>query len=195
MAVAAVGVTASTMAAASTAVTVASIAYSTMQARKAAQAQEEARKRKNEQIVEQTIANYGELSAQEQDAQTRALDEAMEVQKDYLVQKGQVTNMAAALGTGGMAIDSQLNDLKRTKYDNYGIILQDRQARMDNISAQAESMKYQAASSMDVTPIKRPSWAAAALNMGAAGLRGYSQYQGLQKESSLLAPATTTSGG
>lgn len=94
--------------------------------------------------------------------------------------------MAAAMGTGGQSVKSQLSDLEREKYSNYNTILLSKQAEQDNIRSQAESMRYQAASSMDVSPVSRPSYAATALNIGTTALSGYSDFKGVQRESELV---------
>lgn len=173
-------------AAAATAISVAASVVSIAQANANANAQEEAAEKRNQQLVEQTVANYDELSEVEREAQQRSLEDAVSVQKDYFQQKGRINVMAAAMGTGGQSVASQLGDLEREKYTNYNTILLSRQAEQDNIRSQAENMRYQAASSMDVSPISRPSWAAGALSVGATALNGYSQYQDVSKSSELL---------
>lgn len=182
---------------AATALSVAAAVQSSVQANANANAQEEAAEKRNEQLVEQTIANYDELADVELDAQQQANDEAFEVQKGYIQEKGRINVMAAAMGTGGMSVSSQLNDLEREKYTNYSTILQNRQAKQDNIRSQAENMRYQAASSMNVNPVSRPSFAATALSLGSTVATGYSSYQSLKKESDLVRTPTPSikSGG
>lgn len=149
-----------------------------------ASAQAKAASMRNQQLVEQTVANYDQLSEVELDAQQRSLEDTVSVQKDYLQQKGRINVMAAAMGTGGMSVSSQLSDLERNKYSNYKTILLNKQSDLDNIRSQAENLRYQAASSMDVRPISRPSRAALALNIGATAVGGYSDYQkGLKLQS------------
>ncbi len=191
-------ITATQMAVASTVIAVAGSVASMVQANANANAQERAAEKRNEQLVEQTVANYDELADVELAAQQRAIDDSLEVQKGFLQDKGRVNVMAAAMGTGGQSVASQLGDLEREKYSNYGTILQSRQAEQDNIRSQAESMRYQAASSMDVSPVSRPSWAAGALNIGTQVASGYTNYKGVSKEAELLntsPKATITSGG
>lgn len=178
-----------------TAVAVAASVQQTVQANATANAQEDAAKLRNEQLVEQTVANYGELADVELDAQQRAFDDTFEVQKNYTQAKGRTNVMAAAMGTGGMSVKTQLQELEKDKYSNYNTILQSRQASLDNIKSQAEAARFQAASGMNVTPISRPSYAAAALNIGSTALSGYSSYQDISKESQLLNKASVSSGG
>lgn len=181
---------------ATTALTVASTIQQTMQAQANAEAQQKAAEARNEQLVQQTIANYDELSKVELEAQQQSLEQSIDMQKDYIASKGRVNVMAAAMGTGGGAVASQLHALERTKYSNYHTILMDRQARLDNVKAQAESMRYQAASGMDVSPVSRPSWANAALNIGTAALSGYTQFKGQQTGADMLSkPKQLSSGG
>lgn len=177
MGVAALGITAAQMATAATVVSVAATVQQVVQANATANAQEDAQAARNSMLVEQTVANYGELSEVELDQQQEAFDETIEVQKEYTKAKGQTNVMAAAMGTAGMSVKSQLSDLNQQKYSNYNTILQNRQASMDNIRSQAETARYQAANSMDVTPISRPSYAAAALNIGGQVISGYSNTQ------------------
>ena len=199
MAATAAALTAAEMAAvASTAISVAATVASVSQANANARAQEAAAEKRNEQLVEQTIANYDELAGVELDAQQRAAEDTIEVQKSYLQAKGRVNVMAAAMGTGGQSVTSQLQDIEREKYQNYDTILTSRQAEMDNIRSQAESMRFQAASSMEVSPVSRPSYAAAALNVGATVAGGYTGFKETQKEAELLKPApqsTVKAGG
>lgn len=168
----------------------------TMQAQANAEAQQKAAEVHNEQLVQQTIANYDELSKVELEAQQQALEQSIDMQKDYIASKGRVNVMAAAMGTGGGAVASQLHALERAKYSNYHTILMDRQARLDNVKAQAESMRYQAASGMSVSPVSRPSWANAALGIGASALSGYTQFKGQQTGADMLSkPKQLSSGG
>lgn len=182
---------------AATAVSIAATVASTAQAQSNARAQERAAEARNQQLVEQTVANYDELADVELDAQQRAIDDTISVQKDYIQNKGRINVMAAAMGTGGQSVASQLSDLEREKYSNYNTILLSRQAEQDNIRSQAETMRYQAASGMSVSPVSRPSYAAAALNIGTTALSGYSDYKGVQRESELLktSPTQVKSGG
>lgn len=174
---------------AASAVAIAAAGVQAAQASKNASAQEDAARIHNEQLTEQTIANYDELADVELDSQQRALDDSLSVQKDYLVNKGRVNVMAAAMGTGGQSVASQLGDIEREKYSNYNTILLSRQAEQDNIKSQAESMRYQAASGMNVSPVSRPSWAGTALNIGGMALSAYSSQKTASTEASLVKPA------
>lgn len=169
-----------------TAVAIASTIYSVVQANELADAQEEAQKKQNEQVSKETIANYEQLSEAELALQQQTLDATLDNQKGYIKEKGRINVMAAAMGTGGMSVSSQLSDLERVKYSNYNTILLNRQAGMDNIADQAESLRYQAAGSMNVSPISRPSWAAAALDIGSQALGGYADYQKRKEQADLL---------
>lgn len=181
---------------AATAISVAATAVSVAQANANADAQEKAAEKRNDQLVEQTVANYDELARVELDAQQQSNDESIEVQKGYIQEKGRINVMAAAMGTGGQSVSSQLSDLEREKYSNYSTILQNRQAKQDNIRSQAENMRYQAAASMDVNPVSRPSFAATALSLGSTAMGGYSSYQGIKQESNLVSkPSSVKSGG
>ncbi len=171
---------------ASTAIAVASTVASQVQANANANAQEDAAKLRNEQLAEQTIANYDELADVERDAAERANEDAISVQKDYIKGKGRINVMAAAMGTAGQSVTGQLSALEREKYSNYNTILLSRQAEQDNIRSQAENMRYQAANSMQVSPVSRPSYAAAALNLGSVSLSGYSNYQDVSSNADLL---------
>ena len=77
MAIPAIGLaTASaTAAAASTALSVAAVVQSQVQASVTAKAQEEAAQKRNDQLVEQTIANYDQLADAELDAAELELDQ------------------------------------------------------------------------------------------------------------------------
>lgn len=166
-------------------VAVASTIQQTREASKAASAASAAQTKKNDQIVESTIANYDQLSEAELESQNRALDDSLSMQKSYLQSKGRINVMAAVMGTGGQSVSSQLNDLNRTKYSNYNTILQSRQADLDNIADQATNIRYNASASADTRPISRPSWASAALSIGGTVANAYSQ-NAANKESQAL---------
>lgn len=186
--------TATTMAAVSAAVGIASTAYSLYAANQNANAQMEAAEAHNQQVLESTIANYDQLSELELEAQQQSLEESMDMQKDYLSERGRVNVMAAYSGTAGMSVGSQLQDLERDKYANFNTIQLNQQAQFDNIADQAESLRYGAQGRMNVSPISRPSWASAALDMGTSvigGLQGYEQ----AKKGVELGESALTSGG
>lgn len=184
---AAVGVVAAVQMA-SAGIAVASTIQSVQAARKQAAAQSQAQVVKNRQITETAIANYDQLSESELETQNRALDDSLEMQKDYLQSKGRVNVMAAAMGTGGQSVSSQLGDLNRTKYSNYNTILQTRQAELDNIADQATSIRYNASASADTAPISRPSWASAALSIGSTAAGAYTSYQTTKANNDLNSP-------
>ena len=192
MAIPAIGLTtaAATATAVTTAVTIAAAIAAQVQAQKNAKAQEEAADQRNKAITEQTIKNYDELSEVEQEAHKQATEEGRAVQIDYLRQKGRVNVMAAAMGTGGMSVKTQLQDLEREKYTNYNTILLSRQAKFDNIASQAESLRMQAGSSYSSTSLSRPSWAATALNVGSTVLGGYGAINEANTEGELLSKAS-----
>ena len=193
MAIPAIGLaTASaTAAAASTALSVAAVVQSQVQASVTAKAQEEAAQKRNDQLVEQTIANYDQLADAELDAAELELDQNIEIQKSALKEKGRINVMSAALGTSGMSVKSQLDDLEREKYSNINTVLLDRQAKQDNIRSQAENLRFQAANGMEISPVSRPSYAAAALSVGAVATNGYTSYKNQEKQSDLLSAANT----
>ena len=169
-----------------TAISVAASIQQQAQANANANAQEAAQNKRNEQQVEQTVANYDELAEVEMDVQQKALDDSVSVQRSYIKDKGRVNVMAAAMGTGGMSVSNQLLDVEKAKYSNYNTILLNRQADMDNIADQAKSMRFQAASNMDVSPISRPSYAAAALNIGSQVISGYGKASEAGKQAELV---------
>lgn len=156
------------------------------QAEGLADAHEEAQKIKNAQIVDQVTANYDELADVELEAHNQAFEDSLSIQKEYIKGKGRVNVMAAAMGTGGMSMVSQLKDLEREKFSDFNTVLEDRQAGVDNIKSQAESMRYSAAAGQDVSPISRPSTAALALNLGTSAVSGYSAQKKQDQQSALL---------
>lgn len=180
---------------AATAISIAASIQQSVQANKNANAQEDAARKRNESLVEQTVANYDELADVELDKQQQALDSTKGVQEQYIQEKGRINVMAAAMGTSGMSVKSQLNDLGRDKYSNYNTILLNRQADMDNIRSQAETMRHQAANSMDVSPISRPSYAAAALNIGGQAMGAYSNFQEGKSDANQLSKSKIGAGG
>lgn len=156
------------------------------QANELADAQEQAQKIKNAQVIDQVDANYDELADVERDAHEQAFEASMSVQKGYIKEKGRVNVMAAAMGTGGMSMQSQLKDLDREKFNDFDTILKDRQAGMDNTRSQAESMRFSAAAGMSVQPVSRPSNASLALNLGTTALSGHAAQKKSDAQSALL---------
>lgn len=147
------------------------------QANKLADAQKKAQKIKNAQMVDQVTANYDELADVDREAQEQSMERALDVQKGYIKGKGRINVMAAAMGTGGMSMQSQLKDLEREKFSDFNTVLEDRQASIDNMASQAQSMRYSAAAGMNVSPISRPSNASLALNLGTSAIQGYNANQ------------------
>lgn len=188
-------ITATQAAVASTAISVAAVIQSTIQARKVANAQKQAQQRRNEALSQQAVDNYDQLADIELEQQQKSIDTTLEVQKNYIQEKGRVNVMSAAMGTGGMSVTSQLKDLEQQKYSNYSTILKDKQVRMDNIRSQASAIRYQAANSMDISPISRPSYAAAALNIGSSLASGYAGIQQGKAMDAQLAKPTVSTGG
>lgn len=188
-------ITATQAAVASTAISVAAVIQSTIQARKVANAQQQAQQRRNEALSQQAVDNYDQLADIELEQQQKSIDTTLEVQKNYIQEKGRVNVMSAAMGTGGMSVTSQLKDLEQQKYSNYSTILKDKQIRMDNIRSQASAIRYQAANSMDISPISRPSYAAAALNIGSSLASGYAGIQQGKAMDAQLAKPTVSTGG
>jgi len=179
------------MAAAPFIVMAASAAYKHEQEKAMADAQKQMQKNTNKMLVAQTDANYSELSDVEREEQAKTLDDSLSIQKEYIKNKGNVNVMAAAMGTGGMSMKSQLNDLSREKFSDYNTILEDRQARMDNLKSQATNMRYDSASRQDVRPISRPSNAALALNLTGAAVGGYTAQQSSNQNADLLKTVRT----
>ena len=157
------------------------------QANKLASAQKKAQKIKNAQMVDQVTANYDELADVEREAQEQSVERALDVQKGYIKNKGRINVMAAAMGTGGMSMQSQLKDLEREKFSDFNTVLEDRQAGIDNIASQAQSMRYSAAAGMSVQAISRPSNASLALNLGTTAIQGYNAQQKQNAQSAQLA--------
>lgn len=188
-------ITATQAAIASTAISVAAVIQSTIQARKVANAQKAAQQRRNEALSQQAVDNYDQLADIELEQQQKSIDNTLEVQKNYIQEKGRINVMSAAMGTGGMSVTSQLKDIEQQKYSNYSTILKDKQVRMDNIRSQASAIRYQAANSMDINPISRPSYAAAALNIGSSLAGGLSNINSASSLDSQLAKPSISTGG
>ncbi|QBJ01051.1 hypothetical protein [Aeromonas phage MJG] len=170
----------SAMAAATAVAVAASVAATALQMKNAsdlAEQQAEAQRKNNEAKMHALEDNYSQLSKIEQDALKESADQAMAAQKDYVVARGRVNTMAAATGTAGMSLSTQLGDLERDKLNNYTAIQQTRQSKLDNTYNQALQMKAQAEGNMDISPISRPSYAAGALSMLGTIANGYGQYQ------------------
>lgn len=178
---------------ASVAVTAASVAGSIqqyMQAGVNAKAQEQAARESNKASIEQMTANYGELSEIEKEAHQKSLEDSMSTQADYMRERGRINTTAAYIGIAGQSLDTQMQDLSKQKFNNYNAIMLTRQSTMDDVADQAESMKQQAKGSLQATTVARPSWAAAALDIGTSLGQGYLGYSALGEQSALAGKAT-----
>lgn len=152
-----------------------------IQARQQAKAQEQYQKQQNQQALKSMQDQYGQLSRAEADAQERATQDSMQVQKEYAQRKARVNLMSAASGTAGLSVDSMIQDLRMTKGENMGTILRNQEIEMQGFRDQAEAIRTGAASRMDTRKIQRPSWAEIGLSTAGAGLQGYGSGKAIGK--------------
>jgi len=176
---------------AATAISVAASIQQQVQANANANAQEDAATEANKATVAQTVANYGELSEIEKEAHQKSLEDSVSTQADYMRERGRINTTAAYMGIAGQSLEQQMQDLEKQKFDNYNAIMLTRQSTMDDVADQAESLKQQAKGAMLPTSVSRPSWAAAALNIGTSLGQGYLGYSSLSEQAELAATAST----
>ena len=173
---------AGTIAAVSTAVSVAATAASFYQQSQQAKAQEQAAKKQNEQLAQQAIESYDDLTPAEIDAQRNAADMELQQKAEAMQAKGRVNVFAAASGTAGQSVDSMLFNIDAIKARNTNEILRQREAGLFSIKQQAEQARQGAISNMSRESIQRPSWVEAGLKIGAQTVSGLANYDQKNRE-------------
>lgn len=173
---------AGTIAAVSTAVSVAATAASFYQQSQQAKAQEQAAKKQNEQLAQQAIESYDDLTPAEIDAQRNAADMELQQKAEAMQAKGRVNVFAAASGTAGQSVDSMLFNIDAIKARNTNEILRQREAGLFSIKQQAEQSRQGAISNMSREAIQRPSWIEAGLKIGAQTISGLANYDQKNRE-------------
>lgn len=173
---------AGTIAAVSTAVSVAATAASFYQQSQQAKAQEQAANKQNEQLAQQAIESYDDLTPAEIDAQRNAADMELQQKAEALQAKGRVNVFAAASGTAGQSVDSMLFNIDAIKARNTNEILRQREAGLFSIKQQAEQTRQGAISNMSRESIQRPSWIEAGLKIGAQTVSGLASYDQKNRE-------------
>lgn len=167
---------AGTIAAVSTAASIAGTAMSYYSQSQQAKAQAEIASKQNEQLAQQAVQSYDDLTPAEIDAQRNAADIELQQQAEALQAKGRVNVFAAASGTAGQSVDSMLFNIDAIKARNTNEILNQREAGLFSIKQQAEQSRQGAISSMSQSAIQRPSWVEAGLNIGTQAVSGLASY-------------------
>lgn len=167
---------AGTIAAVSTAVSVAAAGYQTYSQQQAAKAQAKAQSDQNEQLAIAAARSYDDLTPAEIDAQLQAQDLELENQQKAIQARGRVNVFAAASGTMGGSIDSQLYDIEAQKSKNVNTILQQRESGLFSIKQQAESARQGAINSQSKQSIQVPSWLETGLKIGSSVIQGFDNY-------------------
>lgn len=167
---------AATLTAVSTAVSVAGTAMSYYSQSQQAKAQAQAASQQNEQLAQQAVQSYDDLTPAEIDAQRNAADMELQQQAEALQAKGRVNVYAAASGTAGQSVDSMLFNIDAIKARNTNEILKQREAGLFSIKQQAEQSRQGAISSMSKQSIQQPSWLEAGLKIGTQAVSGLSSY-------------------
>lgn len=159
--------------------------------RKAADAQAEQQEIHNREQSRAIEQSYGDLSQVEQDALLEEADSNIDMQKQYMMQRGRVNTMAAASGMGGMSVAQQEKGLARDRAHNLESIQNTRQSKLDNVTNQAKQIRSQGMAGMDYSPISRPSWAVGALQVGSTVLGGMSAASQAQGKLDMAKQANT----
>lgn len=161
-------------------VAVAASVYSSVQASNMADAESEQQRLNNEATMEGAVASYGDLTPRERDIDKEASDGGIKAQADYLRSVGNMNVMSGASGTYGGSVDSMLRDLKTTRGRNMSDVVANRTTELDNVKAQAESIRYGARANMQTRLFSKPTGVGMALGaVGAAG-SGYSAGSSMQ---------------
>lgn len=123
----------------------------------AAQNQADAQAARNRAQVNATIENYKELDKAEGDVVYNSAQDALDLQVQGLQAKAQAEAMASATGIRGRSSDFINSDLDRQISQGNTDLAMAQQQQLNNISAQAESLRIGTKANLDHTPIQKPS--------------------------------------
>lgn len=178
----AIGISAATAAWVSAGVSAASAVAAGYQQQQQAKQQEAYRKQQNEIAKESMLDQYSELSAAEKESRTASLEQKQENQDEYQKRKAKLNLMAAASGTGGLSVDSMMQDLKAERGRNINAIVHNQEVELDKFRSKSEAIRTQTKSRVDNRKIKKPSWGSIGLNAAAQGVSSYAGAGGFGKE-------------
>lgn len=158
---------------------VASSVYAGVQARQQADAQEKYQDYQNKMALQSMRDQYAQISENEKSAREENLQEGIRNQEEYAKRKGRIDLMSAVSGTGGLSVDSMMQDLRRQKGRNMNTILRNQSIQLDQFQNQAEQVRVGAQSRIDNRKIQKPSWAEVGIGAATSGLQGYMNGQDL----------------
>ena len=183
MAVAAVGTFLAANAGTIAAATMAGQAImSGIQARKQAEAQQQYQQQQNELALKSMRDQYSQLSTAEKDAKERSLNESIQNQEEYAQRRARINLMAAATGTGGLSVDSMMQDLKMQKGRNLNTIVSNQEIELQGFRNQAEAIRTGTQGRIDTRKIQRPSWAEIGLSAAGSAVSGYMTGQDIKSQ-------------
>lgn len=152
----------------------ATFANSYLQGNMQADAQAKQQEINNKILMDDAINQYHQLDAAERDINSDSTNQLISNQLSLLERREQAKLMAGASGTQGGSVTSVLQDLAREGGANQAAILDNRAKSLDEITRQAESIRYGARRNADTRVLSRPS----AFSSISAGLNAYSAGKG-----------------
>ena len=153
---------------------IASSAYSYYSQDQMTKAQMRQQKLQNEAVHRNMIEQYSEMSKAERSEIQANLEDSQEVQAEYLRRKANISLLSNTTGTSGLSINQLLAANRGEQGKNFDTLLKNRTVMLDNFRNQASSIRAGGINQTDTRVLQRPSLLAAGLEMGAAGIQGYS---------------------
>jgi hypothetical protein len=173
------------MAIGTTAALVASLAVSAVSAGASymqAEAQKEAQEEYNEQLRDEALRQYTELSKEEADVIQEGYKQSMQAQREYMQARSSVELQSAATGTYGQSIDLAMEDLATGLGQRFGDITTQKERQLDNIDTQALNIQSGVAKQTDYT-ITPPAFYQGAMSGLSTFQSTYGTFQGAAKAS------------
>ena len=156
-----------------------------------AKSQKDAQENYNEQLRDQAIVQYSELSKQEADVIEATYNESLQSQRKYLQARSSVELQAAASGTYGQSVDLALQDINTGFGQRMTNITKKRERELDNIDTQAENLRTSVANSTDYT-IAQPAFYQAVSSGVSSFSKTYGTVSSVGETSELAEPVRTT---
>lgn len=124
---------------------------------KNSKAQKEAQENYNDALEREAIRQYQELDEVESDALRESHAQSLQAQRNYMEARSAIELQSAVTGTYGRSINMAIEDLNTGLGGRMSEIVYNREARLDQIDRQAESIQAGTAAQADRT-VSQPAW-------------------------------------
>lgn len=145
------------MAIGSAAIGGATAGFSYLQQKADYKTQNEVQKYNNQIIMNDAINQYGQLGESEHQVQENMLRGLLDNQLDIAAQQANAKLLAGASGTQGGSVNSMLFDIAQTGGRNQANVIYNRNQQLNQITKQADNIRYGARRQMGTRAFARPS--------------------------------------